>query len=210
MRTYIYGKFSPDTVPHNESNEFHTLSLFLGAYLSYCETPEIYADFKDYAKVNNLIYKENQTIHYWGYVNKAHAFVRDRVNKEASPYSKKYVSKRQIRKLGFSGFASRRMYPLNGDTIQKEMFIFVFGQEQLTQVREIFFDYVSQKWGIEHPLRTYLFKNGGGNAVDNAFRMFISFQYELLSLSSQGQRIIRELSGNPTYKTIQSELEKRG
>ena len=160
MKTYIYGKFSADTVPHAESNEFHTLSMFLGAYLSYCNTSDAeYSDFKDYAEKNNLLYRDNHGTCYWTYVNKAQAFIRDRINRNIPTNRKKYISKRQIRKMGFSGLGSVRMYPLNGESIQREMFEFVFGEENLIQVRDLFLDYLSEKWLQENALHTYLTKN---------------------------------------------------
>lgn len=210
MRTYIYGKFSADTVPHIESNEFHTLSMFLGAYLIYCKTSNSeYDSFEDYAIKNNLLYKDNHGTCYWTYVNKAQAFIRDRINGNISTRSKKYVSKRQIRKLGFSGFGSVRMYPIKGDTIQKEMFNFVFGEKHLTQVRDLFLDYIFEKWAKENNLRTYLTQNAGESAKFNTFRFFISFQYELLDRSTKGRRIISELFRNTTYDDIQNELDGR-
>ena len=37
MARYIYGKFKASTVPQIEKNDFHSLSMFLGAYLLYEE-----------------------------------------------------------------------------------------------------------------------------------------------------------------------------
>lgn len=211
MKTYIYGKFTSDTVPYMESNEFHTLSMFLGAYLSYCQTANSdYNTFKDFAEKNKLLYKDNQGIYYWTYINKAHAFIRDRINGNVSNQSKTYISKRQIRKLGFSGLGSVRMYPLNGDSIQKEMFDFVFGKENLIQVRDLFLDYISEKWAQEKYLHSYLTQNSGDSAKINTFRIFISFQYELLYQSAKGRRIIVKLSENTTYDVIQNELDGKG
>lgn len=211
MRTYIYGNFSADTVPHIESNEFHTLSMFLGAYLIYCKTSNSeYDSFEDYAMKNNLLYKDNHGTCYWTYVNRAQAFIRDRINGNISTQGKKYISKRQIRKLGFSGFGSVRMYPLKGDYIQKEMFDFVFGEKHLTQVRDLFLDYISEKWADEDRLHTCLTQNSGKAAKSNTFRIFISFQYELLDRSAKGKRMISKLLENTTYDDIQNELDGRG
>lgn len=44
---YIYGPKSPDTMLLEEYNEFHALSVFLGAYLVYSSSPE-YISYTDY------------------------------------------------------------------------------------------------------------------------------------------------------------------
>ena len=210
MKKYIYEKFNADTVPHMESNEFHTLSMFLGAYLVYSETSSSeYNTFKDYAEKNNLLYKDNQGVCYWGYVNKAQAFIRDKLNEKNSPNNKKHISKRQIRKLGFSGMGAVRMYPLQGVSIQRELFNYVFHEEHLAQVRTLFLDYISEKWTKENYLSTYLTNNSGKSATFNTFRCFVSFQYELLDRSDKGRRIISNLLRNTTYDVIQNEIDGR-
>lgn len=207
MARYIYGKCEAATVPQIEKNDFHSLSMFLGAYLLY-EKDSNYSDFKDYAKKNRLLYKDNKGECFWSCVNKAHAFIRDMVNQDVAN-NKQHISRRQIRKLGHSGFGSVRMYPLNGTLIQDKMFHYVFCTEELCQVKELFLDFLYDKWNDLGEPHSYLSNIGGTAAVDNTFRKFIYFQYSLLSSSPGGQRIIQKLLENTTYKSIQHGLDER-
>lgn len=209
MKTYIYGKIDPNEVPYRESNEFHTLFMFLGAYLIYSETSTKYNDFTDYVNRNHLLYEDTHGKCYWRFINKAQAFIRDKINNSVFIDKKNHVSKRQIRKLGFSAFGSVRMYPLNGKTIQEELFNFVFGKQCPEQVRNMFLDYLSKKWREEEYPHAYLTINSGVAATENTFRTFISFQYAVLVRSPIGRRIIPQLSANNTYMQIRSELDQR-
>lgn len=208
MGKYIYGKFSADIVPQSLSNEFHSLSMFLGAYLMYSK--EVGSDdFGQYVKQNHLLYKELGDKTIWSYVNKAHVFIRDRIN-STEINDKKHVSRKQIRKLGYSGIGKPAMYPLCGLKIQKEMFELVFFEEKLEQVKEVFLNYLAEKWGETESTGSYLSCNGGNAATRNTFRKFIRFQYDVLSQSPKGEIIISKLLANVTYGEIQKGLDERG
>ena len=208
MKTYIYGPFSADTVLLEEINDFHTLSMFLGAYLTYSESSE-YNGFRNYAEKNHLTYKDSQGKCYWTYINKAHTYIRNALNKSSNTDIHKYISRRQIRKLGYSGVGVVRMYPLQGNIIQAEMFRLIFSDEHLIQVKELFIEYLLDKWDNTDQTHTYLTRYGGDAAVRNTFRDYISFQYDLLTSKDNGNKIILTLSDNTTYTTIQHELDER-
>ena len=208
MKKYIYGKFNAATVPQTEINDFHSLSMFLGAYLLYSENPQ-YSNFKEYAKDNHLLYKDTQGKCLWSYVNKGQIFIRDRINQNTSK-NKDCISRRQIRKLGYSGAGCVRMYPLSGNIIQETMFRYVFEEKHLTQVREVYLDFLFEKWNATEDPHTYLSSIGGRVADENTFKRFLLFQYKLLASSTKGDRIIETLFRNTTYKKIQQELNERG
>lgn len=208
MGKYIYGKFSADIVPHSFSNEFHSLSMFLGAYLMYSQEVGN-DDFGKYVKQNHLLYKELGDKTVWSYVNRAHAFIRDRIN-SAELNDKKHVSRKQIRKLGYCGIGKPAMYPLCGLKIQKEMFELVFFEDNLAQVKVAFLNYLAEKWRETESTGSYLSCNGGNAATRNTFRKFIRFQYAVLSQSPKGESIIPKLLANETYGEIQKGLDERG
>lgn len=208
MKTYIYGPFSADTVPLEETNEFHTLSMFLGAYLMYSGSSE-YNSFKDYVEANHLTYRDTQGKCYWAYINKAHTYIRNTLNKGNHTDNHKYISKRQIRKLGYSGVGAVRMYPLQGSIIQNEMFRLVFSYPHLVDVKNTFIEYLLDKWRCTDATHSYLSSCGGDAAINNTFRKYISFQYDLLTANNNGKKIIHALSDNTTYITIQHELNER-
>ena len=85
MKRYICGKIEAATVPQEEINDVHSLSMFIGAYLVYSGKPN-YPDFKEFAKANHLLYEDNQVEYFWSYVNKGQMFIRDKVNLKSSKY----------------------------------------------------------------------------------------------------------------------------
>ena len=208
MKKYIYGKFNAATVPQTEINDFHSLSMFLGAYLLYSENPQ-YSDFKEYAKDNHLLYNDNQGKCFWSCVNKGQIFIRDKINQNSSK-DRDHISRRQIRKLGYSGTGSVRMYPLSGNVIQETMFRYVFEEKHLAQVRELYLDFLFEKWNDSEEPQSFLSIIGGKAADENTFKKFLFFQYKLLASSPNGERIIETLIRNATYKTIRQELDERG
>lgn len=207
MARYIYGKFEAATVPQTEINDFHSLFMFLGAYLFYSENPQ-YSDFKAYVTKNQLRYKDNQGRCFWSYVNKGQIFIRDKINQNNSK-TKYFISRRQIRKLGYSGAGSVRMYPLSGNIIQKTLFHYVFEQDNLTQVKEAYLDFLFNKWNASEEPHSYLSNIGGNAATQNTFKKFLLFQHELLAYYGK-KHIIGTLSNNTTYNTIREELDIRG
>ena len=205
MKKYIYGNYDAQIVPHIEINEFHTLSVFLGAYLVYSGKPE-YKSFSQLVDETKLVSEMNNDVFYWSYINKAHRFIRDRLLTKES-CSKYNVSRRQIRKLGYSGHMSPRMYPLSGNDIQNEMFDFVFNNASLEQVKEKYLDYIYSKWMLENNTRSFFTSEGGEKATENAYIKFLDFQYKLLS--QKGKHILKDLSANNTYELLQNQIEER-
>lgn len=203
---YIYGKYSPDTVPHEECNEFHALSEFLGAYLVYSNSPE-YASYADYVADRNLKKECLEGRFRWTYINKAHIFLRSKLNENTDKGA--YISKRQIRKLGYSGVGAPRMYPIKGSFVQNEMFRRVFYTKELEQVKNVFLDYFYDKIRMIDPDCSYLDVVSGEGAVKFVFRTFISFQFPLLSCPRGNLVLLRELEVD-TYKEIQQVLNERG
>lgn len=203
---YIYGKYTPETVPHEEFNEFHALSVFLGAYLVYCETPE-YASYSKYVTDKNIKEECLEGRSRWPYITKAHVFLRRRLNEDVNNVT--YISKRQIRKLGYSGVGAPRMYPTKGVLIQDEMFQLVFYKKELEQVKNVFLEYLYDKIRMLDTDCHYLDKVSGERAANSVFRNFISFQYHLLSGPSGKWEVLRELEVD-TYKDIQQALNGRG
>lgn len=208
MAKYIYGKFKAQTVPQTEVNDFHSLSMFLGAYLIY-STTHSYSNFKEFAEKNSLLYKDNNGKCFWSYVNKGQSFIRDKINQEIEN-KKCYISRRQIRKLGYSGMGSVRMYPLNGCIIQDCLFNYVFTEKQLVEVKELYLNFLFEKWNDSNEPHSYLTNVGGTASVFNTFRRFLLFQYSLLSSIPKGKKYIDQLFMNNTYMTIQNELDIRG
>lgn len=203
---YIYGKYSPDTVPHEEFNEFHALSVFLGAYLIYCRLPE-YASYSDYVADKNIKEECLEGIFRWPYITKAHIFLRNRLNENTDKVT--YVSKRQIRKLGYSGVGAPRMYPIKGVLIQDEMFQLVFYKKELEQVKIVFLEYLYDKIRTLDPDCHYLDRVSGERAANSVFRNFISFQYHLLSGPAGKWELLKALEVD-TYKEIQQIFDERG
>lgn len=205
---YIYGKYSPETVPHEEFNEFHALSVFLGAYLLYCSSPK-YASYSDYVADKNI--KEDCLAgrFRWPYITKAHIYLRSKLNENTNTDNVSYISKRQIRKLGYSGIGTPRMYPVKGSLIQDEMFQLVFYKEELEQVKVAFLEYLYEKMRMIDPNCGYLEKISGKGAANYVFRTFISFQYHLLSGPAGKFELLRALEVN-TYKEIQQDFNERG
>lgn len=223
MSKYIYGKYNTDTYPDELINEFHFLCMYLGAYLRYCKDPKNYESFNDYAQKNNLFYKENDKF-YWCYINEAQAFLRDKINEniEKETYIEsengkktKYISKRQIRKLGYSGFFSVPMFPKKGIIIEQKLFQYIFEEKNLSSVKDLFIDYISKKWKNDKGKYGYL--KGPTSTIDtedtdlnNCIRRtainFCGFQEDVLQKVPQ---IRREFQSNNTYEFIQHELEMR-
>lgn len=205
---YIYGKYSPDTVPHEEFNEFHALSVFLGAYLLYCSSPK-YASYSDYVADKNIKEECLAGRFRWPYITKAHIYLRSKLNENTNTGNVSYISKRQIRKLGYSGIGTPRMYPVKGSLIQDEMFQFIFYKEELEQVKVAFLEYLYEKMRMIDPNCGYLEKISGEGAANYVFRTFISFQYHLLSGLASKFELLRALEVN-TYKEIQQDFNERG
>lgn len=203
---YIYGKYSPDTVPHEEYNEFHALSVFLGAYLVYCSSPES-TSYSDYVADRNLKEECLEGRFRWPYITKAHIFLRSKLNENTDEVT--YISKRQIRKLGYSGIGAPRMYPVKGARIQEELFQFVFYTKELEQVKIAFLEYLYHKIRMFDPNCRYLDSISGKGAANFVFRTFISFQYHLLSGPAGKCELLRALEVD-TYKEIQKVFNERG
>lgn len=206
MKTYIYGDYSPDTVPRWDSNEFHTLCIFFGAYLHYSAETS-YKNFEEYVVKNHLLNINEVGIGCWHYVNKAHIFIREKLNYNSNS---RYVSRRQIRKLGFSGFGSVHMYPLSGERIQNELFNYVFSENNLTDVKDVFIRYLLNKWNNLDDNKSHLTSYSGKAARENTFIKFMAFQYTLLTLKPIGDDILKKLRANATYDVIQTKLDAIG
>lgn len=208
MRTakYIYGKYSPDTVPHIEYNEFHALSVFLGAFLLYSAAPD-YTSYLDYLAKKDLKKECLEGRFRWPYITKAHLFLRSKLNEGTNNAT--HISKRQIRKLGYSGIGACRMYPLKGSIIQNEMFRIVFYTREMELVKNAFLDYLYDKFRITDTHLGYLESVSGNGAANYLFRKFISFQFQLLSSQAGNYTLLRDLEVE-TYKEIQGIFNKRG
>lgn len=205
MSKYIYGKYDTDTFPDELKNEFHYLCMYLGAYLKYCKNPEDYKTFDDYAKAYRLTEKTDDKFR-WCYINEAQAFIRDKLN--MLPTGKaKYISKRQIRKLGYSGVLRIPMFPKSGFAIEDKLFYYVFTEKNLASVKKYFMDYISQKWKTDDEVVGYYYDSSD---EEKCFRKtaiyFCGFQEQVLQKEPE---IRRTFQGHNTYKIIQSELERR-
>lgn len=205
MSKYIYGKYDTDTFPDELKNEFHYLCMYLGAYLKYCKEHENYKTFDDYAKAYNLTEKTDDKFR-WCYINEAQAFIRDKLNM-LSTGKKKYVSKRQIRKLGYSGVLKIPMFPKAGFEIEDKLFYYVFTEKKLVSVKKFFMDYISQKWKTDDEMIGYYFDPlDEEKCVRKTAIYFCGFQEHVLQKEPE---IRTTFQGHNTYKTIQLELERR-
>ena len=205
MSKYIYGKYDTDTFPDELKNEFHYLCMYLGAYLTYLENTNEYNSFHDYAKANNLTNKTDDKFR-WCYINKSQAFIRDVFDVKTTDKTIK-ISKRQIRKLGYSGFFSVPMFPKNGYLIEDEIFGMVFNDSNLSSVKTHFIDYISHKWKTDDEFVYYLNdEKHKEDCVRKTAIYFCGFQEYVLRKDPELKRIFQ---GHTTYKIIQSELERR-
>ncbi len=201
---YIYGSYSADNVPRCECNEFHSLSVFLGAYLAYSED-KFCNNFEEFVEKHELLCVNYNTVYYWEYVNKAHIFVRDKIL--YGDLCSSYVSRRQIRKLGYSGPMAPRMYPKNGKVIQQVMFDYVFTNEHLKLVKKLFLDYLYQNWLDK--INDYCTADVGTKATENVFEKYLEFQFQLLSVDTRNDDYLDELRESPVYGDIQEDMEAR-
>ncbi len=201
MKKYVYGKFNPDDVPQIEQNEFHTLSFFLGLYLDYMNNKANNQAFDEYLNVQSIMLTDLK----WRYINKAHREIRDRLKIETE---KSCVSRRQIRKLGYSGFGSVLMYPVSGIRIQRMIFKLCDETQNNIWVDK-FTSTLYQKWTQNYPNHFYLQRNAGADASLNVFRLFIAFQYRLL-LDGHREEILDELynTGIESYEKLHNKLEE--
>lgn len=202
---YIYGKYDTDTFPDQLINEFHFLCMYLGAYLKYCKNNEGFNSFDDYANAHSLTEKTDDRF-YWSFINEAHAYLRNIINTQDTSNSK-YISKRQIRKLGYSGKLSVPMFPKSGYTIENELFNIVFNDVFLIPVKNHFMDYVSQKWKNDPEITGFYFDpNHPQKCIEKTATHFCGFQEHVLQKEPEIKRIFQ---GHTTYTEIQSELERR-
>ncbi len=201
MKKYVYGRFSSDDVPQVERNEFHTLSFFFGLYLDYKENKADNQSFDEYLTAQSIILTDLK----WKYINKAHRLIRDKLKEEAEEYG---VSRRQIRKLGYSGFGSVLMYPVSGMIIQRMFFMVCADAEDKIWVDK-FISTLYQKWMRNYPDHLYLQRNAGEDALSNVCRLFIAFQYRLLR-DRHKEEMFEELynTGIESYEKLHNKLEE--
>ena len=207
MTKYILGKYDTDTYSGELKNEFHYLCMYLGAYLKYHKNPQGYNKFDDYAKANNLTNKSDTNFR-WCYINEAQAFIRDQLN-ETSGQKGKSVSKREIRKLGFSGVLSIPKFPYSGCDIQDKLFDFVFADKNCKSVMGYFMDHISLKWQMDQELLKYYRDSVGEENkeyIKNTASNFCGFQNRVLK---EKPKFRFKLQKHTTYETLQNELEKR-
>ena len=204
MTKYILGKYDTDTYSGELKNEFHYLCMYLGAYLKYHKNPQGYNKFDDYAKANNLTNKSDTNFR-WCYINEAQAFIRDQLN-ETSGQKGKSVSKREIRKLGFSGVLSIPKFPYSGCDIQDKLFDFVFADKNCKSVMGYFMDHISLKWQMDQELLKYYRDSVGEKCIINTAANFCAFQFDILN---KDQNMQERFITHKTYETIQNELETR-
>ena len=166
MGRYIYGKYDQDSFTQPLKNEFHYLSIYIGAYLYYCESAQNSSTFSEYIERNGMSTLDSNR-QYWHYVNKAQSFIRERANQNHS-ISRKGVSKRQIRKLGFSGCFSRPKLSRRSIDILTEFNELVFSSlknEDLTLILAPYFCALYTKWenDISYPISQCITKKHGGS-----------------------------------------------
>lgn len=214
MKRYIYGKPSSDTALQAEKNDFHSLSMYLGAFLFYLEDPTC-KDFDNYIREHNLLYDPDSKNSFWSYVNKGHSFILKKIKNSESFVSEKSANKlppishRQIKRLGYSGVLSVRRFPINGVSIQNMIFRYVFTEAEMKTLKNAYLNYVYAKWLNDPRPNTFLSSEGNESAVENTFSWFLDFQDELLSSSPKGIGIRQKLFENNTYQVIQHEMDKR-
>ena len=209
MGRYIYGKYDQDSFTQPLKNEFHYLSIYIGAYLYYCESSQNSSTFSEYIERKGMETLDDKT-QYWHYVNKAQSFIRERVQHHS--ISKKGVSKRQIRKLGYSGCFSRPRLSRRSIDILTELNKLVFSSlknEDLTL-----------KWenNSSYPISHCITKKHGGlqktpaAAVDVTRTRFCGFLSEIINsdnIARSNTEFTHAFREHVFFCNIQQEIERR-
>lgn len=226
MRKYFYDRFDPDTFGYVLKNEFHHIFIYLGAYLEYCEQSPIRnkstpsTSFMEFIEKNQLKQIDDDRS-YWHYINKAHAFLRNRINEKNTNADdssvKPTISKRQIRRLGYSGVFSIPRFPLSSRQIVSELFHYFFENPVLSDLLKSFINSLYEKWEQDNQiLRCTTLTHGGSSpdkerAVNTTREVFCGFQFDILLRGSGVSKAISEaINAFKTHKffsSIQNELE---
>ena len=204
MKKYYYAKMSTDTYPHELSNEFLYLLVYFGAYLVF-NSKKNYISFQNFIANENLTYNKLSNQAYpqsirWSYLNKASIFFRNLLKETDN------ISRRELRKFGYSGPFSVPMYPRKGCTIQSIVFDYIFTKQEYEPVKFAFLTYIYDKWKATTSDQVFIDLYTGPTAHKNVFAKFISFQYDLLSSFKDGYAIKNTLCENNTYKYIKSAI----
>jgi len=110
MSKYIYENINEDTFLRTFKNEYHYFCFCHGVYLTYISknksTKKNYSFF-DYFETKKELYNHN-----WHFVNKSHNNLKSNLK----------VTKKELRKLGFTGIGATPMCPKKAIIIQKRIF----------------------------------------------------------------------------------------
>lgn len=203
MKKYIYGKYDTDTFPVEQTNYFQDLCVFFGAYLIFKERKSEFDSFANFVKENELTSVDN-TCNYWAFINKAQMFIRNSINSNLNT-NKKYllISRRQIKKLGFSGKYCVPAFPMKGNEIQNELFKHMFSEQEFEEVKKYFIIHIFNKWK-NTPTKFECCVGDTANSKNNIATKFCGFQYYVLR---EHFDIMKEFFDNKTYMDIKLELE---
>lgn len=202
MRKYYYGKYDTDTYPAELKNDFHFLCYYFGLYLKYCDNSEGCMNFDEYIRLRGIDKKSDEKFQ-WTPINKAQAYIRDQLNKDAN----KHISKRQIRKLGFSGHLSIPMFPKTGLIIENKLFSIIFEIPELSCLKKRFIDYLYLKWENDNEKTGYYMDDSDPEwCVKKTAANFCGFQNDVLE---KHYSLKKQLHAHPAYIIIQKEIERR-
>ena len=204
MKKYVYEEYDIDSFSEVLMNEFHYLCMYLGAHLTFNENPNGFNTFREYAIAKEL---ENGTNWFfrWCYINKAQARLRDKINSTQQSQINP-ISKREIRKLGYSGHLSRPRFPMSGTIIENELFSLVFDNIDIGELASSFLDYIYNKWIADGNTLDFYMPGDNERAVKNTATNFCGFQKQILFRYPD---LFTPFFANNTYQYIQSELQKR-
>lgn len=209
MSKYIYGKYDSDTFPDELTNEFHYMCMYLGAYLHYenlilnKDSDKESKSFFDFATDNNL--GENARFGFrWKFINEGQAFIRDYIN-NSQEFECEKVSKRQIRKLGYSGYCSVPRFPRCGIFIANTFLNTVFNKTKYDETKRMFLEFIARKWEKDDGIDGY---SGGDYSSEEKIQRTAAyccgFQDYVLNFDPSMKR---EFFSNELFSLIQRELE---
>lgn len=191
MGKYIYGKINEDTYFHPLRNEFHIICFCYGVYLEYKNSEKKFK-FSEYFSSKKHLFSKN-----WHFVNVAHNHIIR---------NSKDIGKRELRKLGYTGFGSTPMCPVKADIIQNEIFKFL----EIEEFAEEYYKFLIESWNNSSSLLKYNVPNKQNESVDNVFHNFIGFQRRVLLQNKRqdAHKLYYNLKNNEQYKRIYNKIKE--
>lgn len=192
MGKYLYEKINEDTYYHTIKNEFHIFSFCYGVYLAY-EQSSKESSFNEFFSTKKDLYLFN-----WHFVNKTHNYIIS-INDN--------IKKKELRKLGYTGFGSTPKCPKNAPFIQDEMFKLL---DDIT-FADVYYKFLIENWNekiLNKSLLKYNIPNDLEKSINNTFHNFIGFQRRVLLLSDKkdGKKIYYQLKDNIQYAKIHERI----